>query len=113
MRPPSCHLVPPLVSLPQTCVERGLCTFLQDTSKSLIPCMFHPCATDVCAGQLLSAAVFLWANVLGWLKFHSLPANPQTFVEDGFYIWLYERPVSPWAYLWTALIPRALLCVCH
>lgn len=31
----------------------------------------------------------------------------QTFVEDGFYIWLYERPVSPWAYVWTALIPRA------
>ncbi len=31
----------------------------------------------------------------------------QTFVEDGFYVWTYERPVSPWAYVWTALIPRA------
>ena len=36
----------------------------------------------------------------------ALPAL-QTFTEDGFYVWLYERPVSPWAYVWTALIPRA------
>lgn len=37
-----------------------------------------------------------------------MPLTPllQTFAEDGFYIWLYERPASPWAWIWTALIPR-------
>lgn len=37
---------------------------------------------------------------------NSAPPLPQTFAEDGFYIWLYERPASPWAWVWTALIPR-------
>lgn len=46
-------------------------------------------------------------------KLALLPPNEATtFVEDGFYIWLYERPVSPWAYLWTALIPLAVVGAC-
>lgn len=37
------------------------------------------------------------------------PCLSQTFADDGFYIWLYERPASPWAWIWTALIPRGCL----
>ena len=31
----------------------------------------------------------------------------QAFADDGFFVWTYERPASPYAWLWTALIPRA------
>ncbi|PRW58596.1 Translocation sec62 [Chlorella sorokiniana] len=40
------------------------------------------------------------------------PQEATTFVEEGFYIWMYERPVSPWAYVWTALIPLAVVGAC-
>lgn len=40
-------------------------------------------------------------------KLAQLPPDQATaFTDDGFYIWLYERPKSPWAWVWTALIPR-------
>ncbi|KAI7845608.1 hypothetical protein COHA_000894 [Chlorella ohadii] len=46
-------------------------------------------------------------------KLALLPPNEATtFVEDGFYVWTYERPVSPWAYVWTALIPLAVVGAC-
>ncbi|KAL4432440.1 hypothetical protein ABPG77_001739 [Micractinium sp. CCAP 211/92] len=40
------------------------------------------------------------------------PEQAMTFAEDGFYIWLYERPASPWAWIWTALIPLGVVGAC-
>ncbi|KAL4437010.1 hypothetical protein ABPG75_004149 [Micractinium tetrahymenae] len=40
------------------------------------------------------------------------PEQAMTFAEDGFYIWLYERPASPWAWVWTALIPLVVVGAC-
>lgn len=40
------------------------------------------------------------------------PEQANTFADDGFYIWLYERPTSIWTYVWTALIPLVVLGAC-
>lgn len=46
-------------------------------------------------------------------KLAQLPAEQaMTFADDGFYIWLYERPASPWAWIWTALIPLGVVGAC-
>ncbi|KAI3433795.1 hypothetical protein D9Q98_003600 [Chlorella vulgaris] len=40
------------------------------------------------------------------------PEQASTFAEEGFLVWLYERPTSAWTYVWTALIPLVVLGAC-
>ncbi|KAL3154943.1 hypothetical protein ABBQ38_011473 [Trebouxia sp. C0009 RCD-2024] len=36
----------------------------------------------------------------------------QTFAEDAFYAWMYDRPASPYLWLWSAMIAVAVLAAC-
>ncbi len=41
-----------------------------------------------------------------------LPVADQSWAEDGFYAWQYERPTSPWTYVWSALMVVLVFAAC-
>lgn len=36
----------------------------------------------------------------------------QTFQEEYFYAWTYDRPMSPWTYLWSGLVVVIVMLCC-
>lgn len=40
------------------------------------------------------------------------PGTSNTFVGDAFFAWTYDRPTSPWVYVWAALAALGVLGVC-
>ena len=47
-----------------------------------------------------------WHCRLSWPSFNAFPLH-QVFDEEGFYVWLYQRPTSKWTYVLAALVPGA------
>ena len=36
----------------------------------------------------------------------------QTFAEEAFYVYAYDRPASPWVYVWAGLAAVGALALC-